>query len=60
MIEIVGVDYVGIGIDMDVNYKLVIKNYVEFFDWKRVLWERGLLEEEVGKVIGGNLKWVLK
>lgn len=60
MIETLGVDYVGIGTDMDANYKPVIKNYAEFFDWKKALLERGLSEEEVGKVTGGNAKRVLK
>lgn len=60
MIEAVGVDYVGIGTDMDANYKPVIKNYVEFFDWKKALLEKGLSKEEVGKVAGGNAQRILK
>lgn len=60
MIETVGVDSVGIGTDMDANYKPVIENYTQFFDWKKALLEKGLSEEEVGKVAGGNAQRVLK
>lgn len=60
MIEAVGIEHVGIGTDMDSNYKPVIKNYVEFFDWKKTLLGKGLSKEEVGKVAGGNAQRVLK
>lgn len=60
MIETIGVDHVGIGTDMDANYKPVIENYTQFFDWKKALLEKGLSKEEVGKVAGGNAQRILK
>lgn len=59
MVETVGVDHVGIGTDMDANYKPVIKDYTEFFRWPEALLEKGLSREEVGKLAGGNAKRVL-
>ncbi len=60
MIELVGVDHVGMGTDMDANYKPVINNYQEFNDWKTALKEKGLSQEEVDKIGGGNAQRVLE
>lgn len=60
MIELVGIDHVGIGTDMDANYKPVINNYEEFFQWSDLLLSKGLNKEEVTKVSGGNVMRLLK
>lgn len=60
MVETVGVDHVGIGTDMDANYKPVIKDYTAFFRWPEALLEKGLSREEVGKLSGGNAQRVLE
>lgn len=59
MIDAVGIDHVGIGTDMDGNYKPIISNYKEFSDWKTALANKGLSKEDVGKIAGENSKRVL-
>ena len=60
MIDTVGIDHVGIGTDMDSNYKPVISDYSAFFDWKEALSKKGFSQEEVSKLVGGNALRVLK
>lgn len=54
LIDAVGVDHVGLGSDMDANYKPVWTNYREFPEIVARMLERGLAEEEAAKVIGEN------
>ena len=60
MIDTVGIDHVGIGTDMDSNFKPVITNYTEFFNWKDALLNKGLSPKEVAQLTGGNAQRVLK
>lgn len=60
MIDVIGINHVGIGTDMDANFKPVIKNYTEFFDWKNALLKKGLSKKEVAKLLGGNAQRILK
>ncbi|MCB0670054.1 MAG: membrane dipeptidase [Saprospiraceae bacterium] len=60
MIDLVGINHVGIGTDMDANYKPVIKNYDDFYSWSDLLAEKGLQQEEINKLTGGNALRVLK
>ncbi len=60
MIDAVGIDHVGIGTDMDGNYKPVISNYTEFANWHSALLAKGLSKEELGKIAGGNAKRILE
>ncbi len=60
MIDALGIDHVGIGTDMDGNYKPVISNYTEFANWQNALLDKGLSKEELGKIAGGNAKRVLE
>ena len=60
MIDTVGIEHVGIGTDMDSNYKPVITNYTEFFDWRDALLAKGLAEDEVAQLAGGNAQRVLE
>ena len=60
MVDTVGIDHVGIGTDMDSNYKPVIKNYTELFDWRDALLEKGMSESEVAQLAGGNAQRVLE
>lgn len=60
MIEAIGIDHVGIGTDMDGNYKPVISNYTEFTNWQTALLDKGLSKEELSKIAGGNAKRVLE
>ncbi|MGV6801534.1 MAG: dipeptidase [bacterium] len=54
LIDAVGIDHVGLGTDMDANYKPVWKNYRQFPSVVALLLERGLTRQEVAKIIGGN------
>ncbi|PQA89532.1 dipeptidase [Hyphococcus luteus] len=54
LIDAVGVDHVGLGSDMDANYKPVWDNYSQFPEIVALMLDRGLSEEEAAKIIGGN------
>lgn len=60
LIDVVGIDHVGIGTDMDANFKPVITNYTGFNDWENALLERGLDKVEVNQLLGGNAQSVIK
>jgi len=54
MVDAVGVDHVAIGTDLDFTYKPVFTHYR---DWSLIpaeLLARGMREDEVAKVMGGN------
>ena len=55
MIDVLGIDGVAIGTDMDANYQPVVTNHRQFPDLAADLLGRGLAEAEVGAVLGGNL-----
>ncbi len=59
LVEVVGVDHVGIGTDMDGNYKPVLSSYDQYPPFADVLKTKGLSSIEVEKVMGGNAKRVL-
>jgi len=59
MVDVVGIDHVGLGTDMDGNFKPVISNYGDFITWKEALSEKGMNKEEIGKISGGNMQRVL-
>ncbi len=54
LIDVVGVDHVGLGTDMDGNYKPVLSSYLQLPDWINGLRGKGLAEVDVAKVAGGN------
>ena len=60
LVKTVGVDHVGLGTDMDGNFKPVLSTYTQLPQWAAALEAKGLSREEVGKVMGGNVKRVLK
>jgi len=60
MVDTVGIDHVGIGTDMDSNYKPVVKDYSEFLNWKDALLAKGLSQKEVDQLAGGNAHRLLK
>ncbi len=59
MVDLVGIDHVGLGTDMDGNYRPVIGNYREVPDWLSGLSARGLSNGDVSKLGGGNAYRVL-
>jgi membrane dipeptidase len=59
LIDVVGVDHVGLGTDMDGNYKPVFSSYLQLPDWVAALRSKGLSEADTAKVAGGNALRVL-
>jgi membrane dipeptidase len=59
LIDVVGVDHVGLGTDMDGNFKPVFSSYLQMPDWVAALRSKGLSEGDVAKVAGGNAMRVL-
>ena len=59
LIDAVGVDHVGLGTDMDGNFKPVFSNYKQLPDWVTGLRSKGLSDPDVAKVVGGNAVRVL-
>lgn len=54
LIDVVGIDHVSLGTDMDVNFKPVFDNYRQLPLVTALLLKKGLSEAEVAKIIGGN------
>lgn len=60
LIDVVGVDHVGIGTDMDANFQPVISDYFGVEKWLEALAAKGLSKTEVEKIAGGNAQRLLK
>ena len=60
LVDLVGVDRVGLGTDMDSNYKPVLNSYLQFETLCDALKAKGLSDEEVHKIAGGNAERVLQ
>ncbi len=58
-IDVVGVDHMGLGTDMDGNFKPVISSYLQLQQWADALKNKGFTEDEVKKIVGGNVQRVL-
>lgn len=54
LIEQVGIEHVCLGTDMDANYRPVLDSYVRLPVYVAGLFQRGLTETEVAKLVGGN------
>ena len=54
MVDVLGVEHVAIGTDMDANYRPVLHSYRQFPDLAVGLGARGLAGDEVAKILGGN------
>ena len=60
LVDAVGIDHVGLGTDMDGNFKPVFSSYLQLPQWAEALQAKGLSREDVAKVMGGNVRKVLK
>lgn len=58
--DLVGVDHVGIGTDMDANYRPVLRSYADFAALPQLLASRGMSDTETGKIIGANALALLR
>ncbi len=59
LVDVAGIDHVGIGTDMDANFKPVLSNYTQYPKLAEILQTKGLSKTEVGKIMGENAKVVL-
>jgi membrane dipeptidase len=60
LIDVVGVDHVGLGTDMDGNLEPVFADYQQLTAWADALVQRGLSRADAEKVLGGNMLRVLQ
>lgn len=54
LVDLVGIDHVCLGTDMDANYKPVFDSYTKLPHFVAGLARRGLGEADIAKLIGGN------
>lgn len=54
LVDLIGIDHVAIGTDMDANYQPVVSSYRQFPDIAATLLARGMSEDDTAKVMGGN------
>jgi membrane dipeptidase len=54
LVDVVGIDHVCLGTDMDANYKPVFDTYANLPYFVAGLAQRGLREADIAKLIGGN------
>jgi membrane dipeptidase len=59
LVDTVGVDHAAIGTDMDANFKPVLRSYRDWSLIPAALLARGMHDEEVAKIMGGNFLRVL-
>ncbi len=60
LVDVVGIDHVGIGTDMDGNFKPVLSSYTQYPQLAAALKINGFSSTEVRKIMGENAKTVLK
>lgn len=60
LVDLVGVEHVAIGTDLDANYEPVLTSYDQFPDVVALLAERGLDHAEIDLVLGGNFLRVFR
>ena len=60
LVDLIGVDRVAIGTDMDANFRPVLRSYADFAELPRLLAGRGLRDEEIDKILGTNARDLLR
>jgi membrane dipeptidase len=60
LVDTVGIDHAAIGTDMDANFKPVLRSYRDWSLIPAALLARGMHDEEVAKILGGNFLRVFK
>ena len=59
LVDVAGIDHVGIGTDMDGNFKPVLSSYNQYPSLAVALKNKGLSQKEVEKIMGGNASRLL-
>ena len=54
LVDVVGIDHVAIGTDLDANYRPVLTDYRQFPEVAAGLAARGMSAPEIDRVLGGN------
>lgn len=54
LVDLVGVEHVAIGTDLDANFRPVLTEYRQFDDLDEGLARRGLRPDDIDRVLGGN------
>ena len=52
--DLIGIDHVAIGTDLDANYRPVLTSYADFALLPEMLASRGIGSDDAGKILGGN------
>ena len=60
LVDLVGIDHVGLGTDMDANFRPVLNSYRQLPYLPHALLARGMTREEVVKLLGGNFLRVFR
>ncbi len=60
LVDLVGIDHVGLGTDMDANYKPVFTSYRQMPYLPVALKQRGMADAEISQLLGGNFMRVFK
>jgi len=60
LVDLVGIDHVGLGTDMDQNFKAVLSSYKQFPSLYESLLNKGFHKEEAEKIMGRNAFNLLK
>ena len=55
LVDVVGMDHVAIGTDLDANFRPVLTSYEQFPEVAVSLGDRGMSASEVDQILGGNL-----
>jgi len=55
LVDLIGIDHVAIGTDLDANYKPVVTEHAQFAALAERLEARGFDQRDVDKVLGGNV-----
>ena len=58
--DLVGIEHVAIGTDMDANYRPVLRTYSDFAALPELLTDRGLGEAQVDQILGLNFLALLR
>jgi membrane dipeptidase len=54
LVDVVGMDHVAIGTDLDANFRPVLTSYEQFPEVATGLGDRGMTAAEVDQILGGN------
>ncbi len=60
LVDLIGIDHVTIGTDMDGNFRPVVRSYADFATLPQLLTSRGLSDGEIDKILGTNALELLR